>query len=377
MLLNLYKFFGNLLIETATLITTFDRRNLTSQKWLILICLIGIILYVVSYSFSSLSKYLCYCVDNFIEGKISSLSQVSGFIFRSINELKFALSLLIIALGTFSLVFKHYINRHNAEFFDLLVVRVNIDPDFPDNILDADLNRADRQNVHNGSVSKHLIDSVQRLIEKEKENSVQTQSKTEIYNEIRQCLIGHQHNDSHQALDVLDQINNLNGFHTGTQSHEMEILRLVWQRINHSINHSNLENLQENLLVQLADCKNGGIILCITGRITRIVQSLECLDAENIVDIKPLWAIKDRIGEYCGRYSDKLLEKAPQNYQDAIEIETSERTPKQQKLVDEYNQCLIDNLNRKFQIMYVKTGILNCHQLKDLTETFYETIKTS
>src|SRR6185295_9520863 len=106
---------------------------------------------------------------------------------------------------------------------------------------------------------------------------------------IREYLMSWTHQSSAYALDVLDQIHNINASHIGTGLSEMEILRLVWQRIKHPLNHAQQNDLKESLAMQLGDCKPNGVIMCITGRITRVLQSLECIDAENIVDLKPLW----------------------------------------------------------------------------------------
>jgi len=369
MLLYLYNFFENLLITTIGDLYRIDVRNLTAFKCLILIftfCVAGI---CIIYSLKSLSSHIGTWIDNLLDWKSLGILGWSRFIVKSFNELKFSLAILIAVLVGFGLVYNQYINRHNAGIADIIVIPIDI---FDHEVnVNADLNMNDRQNVHNGTVSKHVIEAVKKLVEKEKQNKIKPQPYNEIYREIREHLMGWTHPSVGTALDVLDQIHNLNAHHVGTNLTEMEILRLVWQRIKHPINEQQCNDLKESLAIQLIDCKpNGGSIMCITGRITRILQTLECIDAENIVDLKPLWAIKEHIADYCGRYSDKLLDRSPQKYKDAYNA--LKRNPDQDKLVEKYNRCLRVNLDKKFKLMYLDTNILTNKQLNELTKTYYD-----
>lgn len=371
MLFYLYHFFEDLLITVINDLRRLDYRNLNATKCLLLVSSLCIAFCWIIYSLRSFSAHCVSWIENIFNWKNLGFLGWSRFIIKSFNEIKFSLAILIAVLVGFGLVYNQYINRHNARIGDILLLPVEL-YDHEVNV-NADLNRNDRQNVHNGTISKHVMESINRLVDKEKQNKVIPQMTSDIYHEIRDYLIQSTHPSTTVALDVLDQMHNFNASHVSTNMKEMDILRLIWQRIKHPVNNQVCSDLKEALLLQLADCKPNGVIMCLTGRITRVLQSLECIDAENIVDLKPLWAIKDQIADYFGRYSDKLLGKVPEKYQSAYE--SIKRTPDQQKLVDEYNKCLKLNLNNKFKSMYIETKILTQKQLDELSKTYFDNIE--
>jgi hypothetical protein len=69
---------------------------------------------------------------------------------------------------------------------------------------------------------------------------------------------------------------------------EKELLNMILARIMSPINQHNMKNMLESLTEELADSSkniDSDDTVCTTGRITRLLQSLQGLDAENIVDI--------------------------------------------------------------------------------------------
>ena len=151
---------------------------------------------------------------------------------------------------------------------------------------------------------------------------------------------------------------------------------MVWQRINHPINRDHYDDLKLSLTEQLADCKptgNIGIgtgIVCVVGRISRILQTLELLDAENIVTLNPKWAVNDSISNYCTRYIGKLTKLVPNEYR--VALDTLNRTPEQEIMSGRFYACIKHNLDRKFTKLYVDTGLLTVDELSKLTAVPYE-----
>lgn len=93
---------------------------------------------------------------------------------------------------------------------------------------------------------------------------------------------------------------------------DMDILLLVWARINDPINSNVVEELKSNLTETLSDAN---ITLdspyCLTGRVTRIVQSLESLDAESIVNIKSTETLKDEMVLKVPHLRDNFFKEHP------------------------------------------------------------------
>ena len=219
-------------------------------------------------------------------------------------------------------------------------------------------------------MSKHVAESVKRLIDKERESKVVPLANDTVYRQVHEYLVDWEHPVSIDAITSLDYIRTHNARHLVANLTEMELLRLVWQRINHPVNQAHQDDLKEALAFQLADCQQHGSVVCTTGRTTRLLPDPKNVSMQSKWwDFKPMWAIS-RVGDYCGRYSDKLLERAPANFQAAYNA--LNRTPAQQQLVDQFTECLKSNLERKFKLMYLDTQLLTPEQLHELTKTYYE-----
>ena len=377
MLVYLYNLLEKILLATYDELCHFDYRTIGLTNGL-LILLISCFCCAVTYiNLRSLSNKLVKLIDNIFNWKQVNFSVGISLFVESINELKFSLVAQIIIFALFGWMSVHLYHPRNGGggrfgqhdgIIDILFAR-NDDDDID---LDADLDMNDGQNVHNGTITKHAVESIKRLVDHEKSNSIIPQTLSDIHTEIQSYLTLSNHPSSRIAIDVLNEIYNFNHNHVASGLREMEILRLIWQRIKNPINHDKLTDLKMSLLMQLVDCKPNGTLMCLTGRVTRMLQTLECIDNEHIVDLKPLWAIKEQIGDYCSRYYDKLLKKIPPNYTNAQE--SFNRTPEQKILTTNFNNCLKKNLNQKFKIMYIDTKILTSEQLNELTATYYENI---
>jgi hypothetical protein len=380
MLLYLYNLLENLIWKLCEEFAGLDRRNLTNAKWVTLMVITTGLIGGCFYFLGQLSNQFCHFFRQLFQWKNVGLIGLVEMLFSSFTDVKLSLLILIGLLAIYLLIFNRYINRHNGNFADVFAdLRMYLDADDDDDAvgdnLHANLNRNDAQNVHNGGITRHVIDSIKKITEKEKQNGVEPMTTMATYTEIRQYLMQSPKETSGQALDVLDHMHNFNDRHTASGLNEMEILRMVWQRIKYPINTSRVDDLKESLLLQMADCKPNNTLMCITGRISRIVQSLECIDMENLVDLKPLWAIKDQIAEYFSRYSDKLLNRVPAHYREAYEA--TERTPHQVELVKKFTECLKLNLGLKFKAMYLDTGILTSKELCELSKNFYDFLDQS
>ncbi len=381
MLLHLYNLFEKIIYHLLESFRDFDRQNLTLWKTICLLISTIWAGYGIWYSMRSITHNLLVLVGGLFNSKVNVLGlwTVINVLMSFMSEIKFSLMLLIAVVGLYSLFVSIYINNVNGNVYNIIHAGFQDiferDDDFDDNFdddLEANLDKTDNQNVHNSTVNRHVVESLKLLQTKEKQNQVEKLGLSSIYGEIRAYLLPSLHANSSLAMDVLDQMYNFNHFHTPSGLNEMEILRLIWQRINHPINSLHQSDLKEALLVQLADCKPNDVMMCLTGRVSRILQSLETIDAENVVDLKPLWAIKDEIGTIFGRYVDKLLNRVDHVYRDAYEA--LDRTERQCQHVKEFQVCLKRNLDRKFKLKYLDTNILNQTQLNELSQPFYDEI---
>lgn len=368
MLFQLYYFLESLLISTFNDYGRINYGQLTITKWVLLAVSVSILAIAGWYCIRSLSKHFNGCFGAFFGSEKMGFWGWCHLLLNCFNEFKYAFTILIVALLSLGLINDNYMDRRNPFIRELF--------DFEHNFgmigENADMNVNDKQNVHNSALAKYLASSVKKLQQKEIDGGIAVQPTNEVYREIRQYLISSTHVKAATSLEVLDHMNNINSLHAGTNMREMEIIRLIWQRIKHPINQKNINDLKENLLIQLAECKPDTIVLCVQGRITRIIQTLQCSDAENVVDLKPLWAVKEEVDTYFSRYADRLLERVPETHRNAFD--SLDRTPGQIKLVDQYNKCLVNNLTKRFKSLYIDTNILTQKQLDHLTKENFENI---
>ncbi len=305
-----------------------------------------------------------YCHPSFI--KINSLSQIIIIISCSVLFVQF---------------FKKFQSQRNVipnvtiiqpiEFEPLMTIieRHIIRIPLEDRV---DFNIEDNHNVHNLTIKR----SASMAIESLKQSDRKMYSINDALVEINQLIKSSDNlsknilNSAQQALIMID---NMNATYLTANISEKEVIRLVWERINHPINKQYIDQLKENLIREISDCKRGqSSVHCCEGRITRILQSLQNCDAELIVDLRPLWAFKEEIENKISKYRLKLFEKAPKKYAETeskLELNDFDR-----QLINEFNSCLLKNLSKRFEIDYIKPGYLTKTELEDLTKVYYNSL---
>jgi hypothetical protein len=235
-----------------------------------------------------------------------------------------------------------------------------------------DLAIDDRHNVHNKCLKRNATQVIEQL-----KKSDQHQYSIETAFEQIYRLIELSPDPNLDRLDaaiyVLQSIEDIDAFYHVVNLSEKEIIRLVWERINHPINQTHIELLKNNLIEQLADCRNDySGVQCCEGRIMRILQTLEQSDTEEFVNLRPMWAYREEIGNKISQYRQKLLDNVPEKYQQ-LESKT-ELTEEDRRLLNQFNTCLINNLTKRFVIDYVSKGLLSKDDLKDLTQDYYKSL---
>ena len=235
------------------------------------------------------------------------------------------------------------------------------------------INPADTQNVHDTSVQSHINIAINAL----------KKCKTGVVisdNILVQSIRHHILNESKcfddikdKALTALKKIKKHNGILTRLNISEMEILHLVWNRINADCNKEVSNTLKENLTMELGDSVvDDDNMHCVQGRITRVMQCLQHADAEGILNIKPLWVIKEEISTIFGRYRDSLYSKLSPNKK-AI-YDKINPSPDESIMIEKINAKLRDHLNNYLTKKYVNTEIINLHQYETLTKDYFSAL---
>lgn len=228
----------------------------------------------------------------------------------------------------------------------------------------------DRHNVHNTTLQRDALGAIERL----KKSDQHRYTTTETFKMIDYLIEFYPDPDLDKlesATYVLQMIWKLDVTYATLQ--EVELVRLIWERIYHPENKRNRDQLIDNLITQLADCRCGKrCVHCTEGRIMRLLQTLECSDATNLVHLCPIWAYKEEIARKVTQYRQKLLSRAPSEYK---ELETkTELDDEDRRSLKRFNRCLIKNLNSCFERDYIKKGIMTKDEIGEITKTYYENL---
>ena len=170
-------------------------------------------------------------------------------------------------------------------------------------------------NVHDHSVIATIRQSLSKL---QAETTPLDRNRGQCLQEIRRYLSTRPDNDKKtdaiQALDGMERSYLPLSF---TDLKEVDALALVWNRI-HSDRHSDKPHvLKENLADELSECIEHDKLVCATGRMTRILDTLNVID--EAVNIKPTYAINEEMMTKAGKTRDDLYDQLTPEQQSQVD----------------------------------------------------------
>ena len=148
-----------------------------------------------------------------------------------------------------------------------------------------------------------------------------------------------------EALHVIDDLKDFD--HSAFNISEKSSLKLVWEKINNSSDMK--ENLVETLAKQLSSTIENGHVVCSSGKITRIMSTLDGFSNEVA---RPMWALREEIGNKAA----KIREDMTQQYGDTPEAGRRMREEFAQSVKDEYvkklgmQEKIIDPLISEYEL---------------------------
>lgn len=217
----------------------------------------------------------------------------------------------------------------------------------------ANIIRNDSHNSHDSGVTKTVKVSVDKLRERVGHPAIPASDTVKQVRDtiVHSAISADRKQNAIQALDTIERNN-----HTLTASNttEVDLLNLVWNRIHHDDNKDNQDSLRDNLLNELSECVEHQKTVCTSGRFNRIISSLNGVD--DLVDIKPKWAIQRELVDKAGvLYQEKInaLDEASRTAVNALDA-----TPEQEAAADIVLQTVKQDIRDDFKRSYVDTGIL-------------------
>jgi hypothetical protein len=204
----------------------------------------------------------------------------------------------------------------------------------------------DMHNVHDHSV----IATIRASIEELKKTPI-TINDSQCFLEMRQYLNTLPSTDkTTDALAALDTVEKSYLPVSFIDLKEAEVLALVWNRIHSEVNKDNAKNLRENLVDELAECIEHGKPVCQTGRITRMVDTLNAVDPG--VTIKPTFMIDQEMMDKAGHIRDDVYGKLSASEKNDVDSMTPNDFQKQ------WTQGLKDDIKQQLHNDYVKSDIM-------------------
>ena len=132
---------------------------------------------------------------------------------------------------------------------------------------------------------------------------------------------------------------------------ERAVLQSVWSRIHHPKNRDQ----RDSLLKALRDNLESGVehehVVCSSGKIARILSTLEVLDAD-ATPLRPEWAIKEDIARMVGSTLMNTLERSSEDVRDAYNEPAP--TAHQTDVADRLRERVRDEVRRRCEREYAE-----------------------
>lgn len=136
--------------------------------------------------------------------------------------------------------------------------------------------RNDSQNVHDGTVASGL-DSIIRILSSDPITAGEAEKFT--VGDIQKALLSGKYGYNENVMPVLAKVSDgLDNWVCYKNHREVDVLRLVWGRSFHPANKNNAENIRQALYDGLASGVEGSHVVCVQGRVGRMVGALATLD---------------------------------------------------------------------------------------------------
>lgn len=228
------------------------------------------------------------------------------------------------------------------------------DPEFTQKVLiSRQIWNSDSQNVHDAAIYETLKD---QYIKVRDENAKIPNIQLHGYDEAVQWLKLRYDNDDKKkaAIDVaLATISNNYPVGSIPNTNEKDILTALWQRTYDPENASRAADMREAIADSVVDCVEGGNVVCMSGRSSKVWQALAKLDKDESMGVlKTKQAIRNEIYEKAAKVVDDyigttgsasdILKKAYTNNEDSEQVKELTETIKKEidKISDDYNTIL-------------------------------------
>ena len=229
-----------------------------------------------------------------------------------------------------------------------------------------DIRRNDMHNTHNSQVVATVANSLKRLKDVTKRSIPDTEAAQQIRRYLQSLPGCDKQADALKSLDSIER--NIIPV-SSVDMREIEALGIIWNRIHDDGFKDKQSDLKEILYGQLADMQEHGQAVCATGRLERIVDTLNTFDSN--VEIKPTYVINAEIMNKAGQLRDQFYADYGNTHGEAARKALEAGTaPDQHGLDTQLRTGIRETLHKD----YVDTGILTENKFTEHVDTWINEI---
>jgi len=212
----------------------------------------------------------------------------------------------------------------------------------------------DSQNVHSSTVQNAAQNTIEYIENKTGTVTDFTNSVSQFIQEIEN-IADMRPSEKENIKKVLESLSE--SIHSRYDKSEKDVFNLVWARINDRVNNER----RSDMIKVFADNISSGVehdnVVCSSGKIVRMIGSLDGMDVEPLPSLKPEWAINEEIASSASAIRNKVLERATTNQRKAYEA--LDQTDEQKQIAEHLSNIMRTELRQKCKVEYVDTNILS------------------
>jgi hypothetical protein len=171
--------------------------------------------------------------------------------------------------------------------------------------------RTDTQNVHDHSVISNTRLNLSSLPE------VSTLETDDAVRDVKQ-MIDMSDLNIETKHDALEMLGSLKDSETSIGVSQVSALSKVWKEILNIDDVTKQKNVKETLVRQMASGVEDGTLVCSTGKISRLIGTLDGIGRDGHKEARPMWAVRDEIARLAAKTRTDSGDEAKDVFRKAV-----------------------------------------------------------
>lgn len=224
-------------------------------------------------------------------------------------------------------------------------------------VLPEQVIHSDSQNVHSSTVQNAAINKL-KAIESNTNSNIISNDFEANKKAFMSTLSSSENNDIDVNINNIERVlSSLNeGKHSRYGKSEIDVFNIVWSRVNDPINADRKQDMINILAQNISSGVEHDAVVCSTGKIVRMIGSLDVIDAQPLPELKPEWAINEEIASAAAQIRNKVLENSTTDERSAYEAASP--TDVQKEIAQKLSNKMQEDLKQKCIGDYCDSGLM-------------------